>query len=258
MNRRIQILLWCLQRPAFYPFLLQKIPRLFSPGTAARNRRQAEATAWCSERAVDNGEALARIGGQSQESPLAERYAAMFEEAERVVAACPIRMGGAGNLELLYGLAEFCSGERVIETGVAYGWSTLAILLSLQHRKDGRLVSSELPYPLRCNDTYVGCVVPDSLRSQWQMIHAPDCIALPRALRMLPEIDVCHYDSDKSYEDRCWAYPRLWRALRPGGVFLSDDVGDNFAFRDFAWDLKVEPIVVRKRAAFVGVLVKPR
>ena len=52
--------------------------------------------------------------------------------------------------------------RRVIETGVAYGWSSLALLLSLKNR-NGLLVSTDLPYAGLDNDPYVGCVVPDEL-----------------------------------------------------------------------------------------------
>ena len=41
---------------------------------------------------------------------------------------------------------------------------------------------------------------------------------------MVPEIDLCHYDSHKDYDARMWAYPRLWAALRSGGIFISDDI----------------------------------
>lgn len=53
-----------------------------------------------------------------------------------------------------------------------------------------------------------------------------------------------------------WAYRRLWDALRTGGYFISDDIGDNVAFRDFAKSVGVEPIIVRSDDKHVGILVK--
>jgi hypothetical protein len=68
---------------------------------------------------------------------------------------------------------------------------------------------------------------------------------------------LCHYDSDKSYAGRKWTYPQLWAALRPGGIFISDDIGDNMGFRDFAQSINIDPIVVQSNERFVGILLKP-
>lgn len=79
----------------------------------------------------------------------------------------------------------------------------------------------------------------------------------------MSEIDLCHYDSDKSYEGRAWAYPLLWKHLRSGGLMISDDIGDNTAFRDFAAECEVEPVVILAAGSggagsrYVGILVKP-
>ena len=67
---------------------------------------------------------------------------------------------------------------------------------------------------------------------------------------------MCHYDSDKSYEGRMWAYPLLWGALEIGGIFMSDDIGDNLAFRDFARQVAAEPIVASFDGKYVGVLLR--
>ena len=79
-------------------------------------------------------------------------------------------MGGASNIELLYYLAEHLKAENVIETGVAYGWSALAILLSLSSRKNARLISTDMPYPGLDNSKYVGCVIPNDLKGKWTHI----------------------------------------------------------------------------------------
>ena len=84
-------------------------------------------------------------------------------------------------------------------------------------------------------------------------------------IRTLKEIDLCHYDSDKTYKGRCWAYPILWKALRPGGYFISDDIEDNFAFREFVDKLGLEPIIVSSPeyrnddyyVKYAGVIKKP-
>jgi hypothetical protein len=54
-----------------------------------------------------------------------------------------------------------------------------------------------------------------------------------------------------------FAYPLLWEALRPGGFFISDDISDNFAFRDFFARMGVGFAVVRCQEKHVGIARKP-
>ena len=176
-----------------------------------------------------------------------------------VARTVPVMMGGPGNLDLLYHLALQEGVENVVETGVAFGWSSLAILLGLG--SEGQLFSTDMPYVRRGNEDYVGCVVPEDLRGAWTLIRLADHQALPRALDDLGTIDLCHYDSDKTYVGRMWAYGLLWEALEPGGFFVSDDIGDNDAFRVFAESVAAEPIVVEPgrydtSTKYVGVLRK--
>jgi predicted O-methyltransferase YrrM len=248
---------------------VRKASRAMTPGGGEQlyGRGRAEATAWCRSRAVETDEAVRRVTGGDASERFAEAFASELERAQARAAACPVAMGGPGNLELLFHLAEGIEARRVIETGVAYGWSTLALQLSLARREGARLISTDMPYPQRGNDDYVGVVVPEELRSRWTLLAYPDRDALPKALRLMPELDMCHYDSDKSYDGRMWAYPRLWNALRPGGLFVSDDVADDVAFRDFCAALGREPAIVASHDAseaahgldatkYAGVLVK--
>jgi predicted O-methyltransferase YrrM len=251
-------LIWYLRQPYLYPDLFRlaglKIRRTFL-GSDGTTEIRARAVEWCNQRAVVTGQALRQITGSDQQISVTEKFPHVFAQSKINADACPIKMGGPGNLDLLYQLAEFTQARRVIETGVAYGWSSLAILLSLQPR-DGLLVSTDLPYPGLDNDPYVGCVVPDNLKTNWKLLRAADRRAIPKALKLTGSIDLCHYDSDKSYVGRMWTYPKLWQALRPGGIFISDDIGDNLGFSDFTRSIAVEPVVVRCDEKFVGVLLK--
>jgi predicted O-methyltransferase YrrM len=253
----VRTLAWCLARPKLYPHFLYLLGKKIFSSRSAKEATRKEAESWCASLAVDTSEAIASLTGLELEVGLEALYPQVFASAYEQVEKCPVKMGGPGNLDLLYQLAEHARAGRIVETGVAYGWSSLALLLSLQHRPDGILISSDMPYRNRNNDRYVGCVVPAELRSRWRILRYADRQALPKALRELGDIDLCHYDSDKSYAGRMWAYPRLWDALRPGGYFVSDDIGDNVAFRDFAATLGIEPVVIRQDGLYVGVLVKP-
>jgi len=241
---------WYLKRPGLYPDLIRRAGKTLS-GTVNHSNSVERAVEWCQECAGKIMVSFNEIMDVSISSPVREIYPDIFGVAERTVRNCPVTLGGPGNLDLLYWIAEFIQANNVIETGVAYGWSSLALLLSLSHRKKARLVSTDMPYQdidlinrNMSTDSYVGCVVPQEYKNQWRIIRQADREALPKALGQFASIDLCHYDSDKSYEGRMWAYPRLWEALRSGGYFISDDIGDNLAFHDFCRGIGYEPMVI--------------
>lgn len=256
-SEKLHTLVWFLKRPALYPELVRlTLKRVLPPGPQGGSPE--EARAWCAERALTAAQAVERLSGSSFGSSVEELFPEDFGEARRAAENCPARMGGAADLDLLYHLCEAFQARTVIETGVAYGWSSLALLLSLKSRDQVQLQSTDMPYPKRGNDDFVGCVVPSYLRPLWTLIRLPDREGLPKALKAAQgPLDLIHYDSDKSYGGRMWAYPLLWNALRPGGVFVSDDIRDNTAFRDFAQSLGLEPTVVQCEDKYVGVLLKP-
>ena len=174
-------------------------------------------------------------------------------------------MGGGGNIDLLYELVlqysdpalDERSTGRVVETGIAAGWSSLAILLALKPRA-GELWSTDLPYPfLKGAADWVGCAVPEDLTGSWHIHRGADRDVLPKVLAAAGRIDLAHYDSDKSYSGALWAYGELWRALRSGGILVADDIGDHLAFRDFSASVEVRPTLVRDGNKFQGMLVKP-
>jgi len=257
----IMAVVWFLKRPQLCPQLFRMIKATISNMFHPSDTRQ-EAESWCRQQAVSTAEAIEQITGSAMVQTVREKFKDVFAKAEEARRACPVTMGGAGDLDLLYWIAEYLQAKSVIETGVAYGWSSLALLLSLVNRGDNTLlISTDMPYINRNKDRYVGCVVPAEFKSHWRIISLADREALPKALKTLERIDMCHYDSDKSYSGRMWAYPRLWQALKPGGCFISDDIGDNVAFRDLCSQVNAGPIVValaktNNKTKYAGILIK--
>ena len=168
-------------------------------------------------------------------------------------------MGGGAELDLLYSLVQATEARRVVETGVALGWSSLAILSAIAQRRDAILVSVDLPYLSQNTDHLVGLAVPVQLRKSWTLIRSADREGLPKALALASPVDFAHYDSDKSYEGRLWSYDKLWSALRPGGVLMWDDISDNMAFADFCASAGRTPIIVQSQQEykFIGLIKKP-
>lgn len=252
---------WFLRRPQLFPQFVHLVGQRIFGGRVPDTRKQSER--WCERRAIGIQDAITRLTGAKMELSLTERHADVFAEARARVESCPVKMGGPGALDLLYWTILRKNSQRAVETGVAYGWSSLAILLAQQEIAGARLISIDMPYLRANNDAYVGIAIPDRLkiRGCWELIRRSDRQALPGALKRLGNIDFCHYDSDKTYVGRMWAYPRLWRALVDGGLFISDDIGDDVGFRDFSERVGAEPMVVRidqeGGPKYVGILVKP-
>ena len=219
-----------------------------------REDTRMEATDWCKNHQMDVHTFLEMLGINGAQE-IDRLFSSEFKVAKRIVDGLPVKMGGAGAITLLYYLCEHTKASCVIETGVANGWSSLAFLLSLKNR-DGMLISTDMPYAKMRNEDFVGCVVPRDLRKNWTLIRKADVSGLPIALKKSEYFDLCHYDSDKTYKGRMWAYPLLWEKIRTGGFFVSDDVGDNLAFKDFADSMNMEPWVVRFEDQFVGIMIK--
>ena len=242
--------------PALFDLMKRKV---VGPSKQQVGQQAAEAMAWCRQVAQDADANVSVVGFDlSAQQSFSADFAHELAAAEARVASGQA-MGGGANLPLLYELCEQTKAMRVLETGVAAGWSTLAILLSLKKRPGARLDSVDMPYLGRLGDDDVGIAVPDHLKSHWTLHRFPDRQALPKILRNGHEFDLVHYDSDKSYQGRSWAYRAIWAHVRAGGVFVSDDIQDNMAFADFVRDLKLEPWVLRdpKEEKYAGILRKP-
>ena len=250
--------LWFLQRPRFWGHAVALGYRrfIYSRDTS---EDEALATQWARERAVTVVEALQVIGLASGNDPDVPRLQlALLQEGQRLAAASCVDMGGSGDVDLLYATVLLSGAERVVETGVAYGWSSLAVLAAFEERGTGKLLSVDMPYPKLNNEAWVGVAVPERLRSRWMLIREPDRWGLKKALSCFGDtIDLCHYDSDKSYEGREYGFSLMWNALRQGGVLISDDIQDNLAFRDFVQGRSARFAVTMCQGKFVGILRKP-
>ncbi len=250
----VKIFFAYLVRPQLYPELGRKIfKNIFQRSSATKGKSEAEN--WCADLAISQNEAIQNIAGKSDFNSIYDVFPDILKDAKKTEESTPVKMGGAGALDLIYHLCEFTQAQNTLETGVAYGWSSLAALLSLSQR-NGTLYSSDMPYLGKDNDQFVGCVVPENLRNNWKLFRFADRESLPKIFKEQNEFDFIHYDSDKSYNGRMWAYQILWDKVRKGGVFMSDDIGDNAAFMDYCIQNKREPIIVEFDGKYAGIILK--
>lgn len=143
-------------------------------------------------------------------------------------------LGGGGCYSLLYFLVAYLKPTVVVETGVAAGFSSYAILKAMDNNEHGTLFSSDFPY-LRLKDPekYVGLLVPNELRERWKLFIEGDQRNLKKILELTTSIDLFHYDSDKSYSGRDEAYQAVSASLSKNAVLVFDDIQDNCHFMDF-------------------------
>lgn len=257
---KIATFLTLITTPSRYPLLARRMKSVLTGKTISHEDSAAKSFALCQKAGVSTQAALAELGMACEDPQVL--FAAEFESAQQRVDTCPQQMGGPGNKALLFSLVKGTQAKTVIETGVAYGWSSLAILMAIREIGGGRLFSSNLHYREYDGDEqYVGCAVPEELRAMWTLVPKCDAEAIPEILPQSGTVDLIHYDSAKSYAGRLATYPLLWKALRVGGLFVSDDIDDNVGFDHFCRMLKANPIIVEtprpgKPSKYVGIIKK--
>ncbi|MFV0207704.1 class I SAM-dependent methyltransferase [Empedobacter falsenii] len=243
-----------IKRPALYPELGRKIIKnIFYRNSATKGKDLA--TDWCIKNSITQEEAVKLFNNKDPKVDIFNSFKDETSYALEKEKNSPVKMGGAGALNLIYVITEHLNAKNVLETGVAYGWSSLAILLSLQNR-NGVLYSSDMPYVTKNNDDFVGIVIPESLKKYWKLFRYADQESLPKIFKEQNTFDFIHYDSDKAYKGRMWAYNTIWPKVKAKGVFMSDDISDNSAFMDFCIKKNLKPIIVSFDDKFAGLIIK--
>lgn len=170
------------------------------------------------------------------------------------------KLTGTGNLygvgtemgKEYYAITRKLNPNTVVETGVCNGVSTLFILLALHENEKGTLYS--IDYPLKVdeslekfrNETFEqyggaaipsdkqpGWIIPDKLRSRWELTIGKTQRELPRLVTELEEFDIFLHDSEHSHPCMMFEYELAYEWLRNRGIIISDDITWNDAFSIF-------------------------
>lgn len=253
MIEKILTLLWFFKRPVYWEHALNLIKRKFliNYDTPFFKKKSIN---WARENVVSYRDAfkILNINGD-----LLGLNSLIVDEGNKLVKKSAFKLGGAGDINLLFDLVRLLGANKVIETGVAYGWSSLAILNAMELNNNGNLISVDMPYPKMGNEKSVGIVVPEYLKKRWSLIREPDRRGIIKAIKIAGgEIDLCHYDSDKNWWGRAYAFPLLWSALKHGGLFISDDIQDNMFFAEFVTSKSIPYAVIKTNEKFVGIMRK--
>ncbi len=214
-------------RPHYLPVMARKVAARLRPS------HRDEAIEWADARAESLADFAAALDPELWAE--AEAWGAEFRVVARTrLDNAAVPLAGAGHFQLVHFLVRYLKPNVVLETGVAAGYTSQAILSALAKNGHGTLYSSDFPYfRLDVPERYVGCLVDDDLRAGWHLGLNGDRANLAEFLPQIDQIDFVHYDSDKSVEGREFVLDAIRSRLSPDAVLVMDDIDDNTFFRDW-------------------------
>lgn len=257
IKSKIQTFYWFFKRPEMWSHAYQLFLRKFKTNYDSFNYR-VQAIEWCEKNHLPTEVALLRLNIPNLTGRLLKIDNELINSAmQNYTLNYNNKMGGAGHIDLLYTLVKILNPKNIIETGVAYGWSSLGILAGINDNKSGFLISIDMPYPKLNYEHLVGIIIPQPLKESWKLIRKPDRNGLVEGLQIFSnKIDFAHYDSDKSWWGREFAYPLIWNSLNQGGLLVSDDIEDNLYFKHFSSRTDAITVVLKFHNKYIGIMRK--
>jgi Methyltransferase domain len=140
--------------------------------------------------------------------------------------------GDRGLARAAWCLTHHLPAATVVETGVARGITSRAILEALDRRGDGRLCSIDLPALDTAVHGEIAAAVPSGLRGRWRYVDGTSRRRLPPLLQELGEIDLFVHDSSHTTRNVRFELERAWSAMRRGAL-VADDIERNEGFARF-------------------------
>lgn len=202
-----------------------------------RDPARRSATSWCTKNASDLDKFARRIDEQKWQESLQAKQA--IKEIRKVRlshfglhGSRPQDIGGGpGNLALLYWLVRLLKPKCVVETGVASGASSQAILKAMEMNERGHLFSSDLSGVIPRE--YAGICVDPELRHRWVLLHDGDRLNIPIIRKTIDTLDILHYDSAKDAREMNWVVSQLSEAMDERSVLVLDDIDRHGFMADY-------------------------
>ena len=106
-------------------------------------------------------------------------------------------------------------------------------------------------------DSYIGVVVEEELRGRWKLFTEGDRANLRVIASQVQEVDLLHYDSDKTVAGRDFVLEALDGKITPTAVIIYDDIQDNEHFDDLSKrrQADMQSVIFQFGSKSVGVLV---
>ena len=235
----------------FFPVMVKKIMKRMERDTSV------EAVQWAERMATQGTDEYCSNIDRKLWDGIQLECAQIKKDADAILSEIPFSLGGGGNVPLLYFLIAKYKPNVVVETGVAAGWSSLTVLRAFSKNKKGNLYSSDFPYFRLDNpEQYIGIVTKhESNKNLWDLDTRGDDKALPSIISKLgdKQIDLFHYDSDKSYSGRQSAFETVRNKLSRNAIVIFDDIQDNLHFKDLVTSENVDFSVLEFEGKYLGV-----
>ncbi len=170
-----------------------------------------------------------------------ENHKQLWDDINKDLTVYPDNYGNQMTRELpcLYLLVRLLKPNRVIETGVSAGVSSVYILRAIKDNGKGKLYSIDLPPDSMPSGEQSGWIVPGELRTSWDLRIGDVKQVLVPLLEEIGKIDFFVHDSKHTYEHMMWEYRCIWPYLRQSCLLLSHDVGASEAFFNFMKEVNV-------------------
>ena len=131
IKKKIKTTLWYISKPRYWVQYYQLVKRKIL-GTRDRNYEKDKAISWAKKHEVDYVNSWKEIGLKGEIINFDNK---ILIEANQLASNYKGLMGGPGHVDFIYNAVKLLKAKYVIETGVAYGWSSLAILAGFSENK---------------------------------------------------------------------------------------------------------------------------
>lgn len=239
-------------RQYFFVLVLRKVSGIFNRSDKSEYKNSF-ILKWCEKKKILEKNFYKKIGLMHHSNFFLEKKS-YYLSAKLKEKNLKYKMGGMAHLNLIYNLTKHFTPNNILETGVAFGWSTLVFILSKP--KYSNLISIDLSYPTMASDKLVGMALPSKFKNKFKLYRGIDHKYLKIFDDQKKYFDFIHYDSDKSYNGRKKNYELIWKILKKKGCFISDDVSDNSAFYEFVTFKKLNYFILKLKNKYIGVVIK--
>lgn len=140
----------------------------------------------------------------------------------------------------LYCLVRLARPRVVVETGTRWGIGSYFIARALEQNGSGQLYTfdigvagSRAEYSWPAGQDELAFLLPERLQSRVTVIEGDALATLPEWLSRIGPVDLFYHDSHHSFDHMWGEFSAAYPAMRPGGLFLSEDTDQNEAWSRF-------------------------
>ncbi|MGI9036155.1 MAG: class I SAM-dependent methyltransferase [Pyrinomonadaceae bacterium] len=183
------------------------------------------------------------LRGFLTESALAEIEETVRQNIEKISKTeipFPLTHNGDPKLgKLCYIICRAIKPRVFVETGVAFGVTSSFILKALEVNNYGKLFSVDRPPAVRNAAEFIGALIPDELRRNWNLYRGESQKLLPALLAELKGVNIFLHDSRHTYSNMSAEFRLVAPFLANRSFLLADDANRNIAFEE--WTNRTNP-----------------